>query len=117
LKKLGEVSEETKSDIARAFEDAAIEVLMSKTREALKQFDEARTLIVGGGVSANAHLRKEVESLKSGFPHLDIRLPEKSLTTDNAVMIGIAAYINIEGGVKQQDAAIEAHGNLALTRS
>ena len=117
LKAMDKINEETKKEVARAFEDAAVEVLVDKTRQALSKLNETKTLILAGGVSSNSHLRKELEEMmKNEFPNIQLRIPEKSLTTDNAIMIGIAAFIKIDrkpetlGG----GSAIKARGNLAL---
>lgn len=82
-----------KEEVARAFEDAAIEVLIAKTRKALDTLLEIKTLIVAGGVSANTFLSSELKKLTEEFPQIELLIPDKLLTTDNAVMIGIAGYI------------------------
>lgn len=117
-KELGTLSEEMKEDIARAFEDAAIEVLISKTRTALEESDvEIRSLIIGGGVAASPYLRSELEKLMSEFPHIKLMMPERTLTTDNAVMIGIAAYIQVSTYPELLDkpGEIIARGNQSIS--
>src|SRR3989344_3813908 len=114
----GKASEEFKQDLARAFEDAAVEVLVKKTRKALEELDsDIKTLIVAGGVSANRRLSHEIKKLTSQFSHLTLRLPDKALTTDNAIMIGIAGFISISTnpGLLRNQAAIKASGNLTLS--
>ncbi|OHA91931.1 MAG: tRNA (adenosine(37)-N6)-threonylcarbamoyltransferase complex transferase subunit TsaD [Candidatus Zambryskibacteria bacterium RIFCSPLOWO2_02_FULL_51_21] len=118
IRDLGELSEELKEDIARAFEDAAIEVLVEKTRKALETTDEdIKTLIVAGGVSANKLLGEKIAELAAGFPGLILRLPERSFTTDNAVMIGIAAYIEASKNpsILKSSQDIKASGNLSIS--
>ncbi|MDB5194342.1 MAG: hypothetical protein JWN50_356 [Parcubacteria group bacterium] len=113
-KELGTMSEETREDIARAFEDAAIGILVEKTRMALEA-NEAKSLIVGGGVSANTYLQSELKKLMENFPETSLLFPERTLTTDNAVMIGIAAYIEYEKhNEKLPSARILAEGNLSF---
>ncbi|MEX2014186.1 MAG: tRNA (adenosine(37)-N6)-threonylcarbamoyltransferase complex transferase subunit TsaD [Parcubacteria group bacterium] len=109
--------EEFKEDVARAFEDAAIEVLTEKTRRAIvKLGGEIKTLIVGGGVSANLHLSRELEKLADEFPNLTLRIPKGLLTMDNAIMIGIAAFIKIKlnPAVLENQMPIKANGNLSI---
>ena len=109
--------DEFKEDMARAFEDAAIEVLVEKTRRALLKLDrEVKTLIVAGGVSANLHLSRELNKLTNEFPNTNLCLPTKSLTTDNAIMIGIAAFIKIsrKPEILKDKIPIIARGNLSL---
>jgi len=110
------ITPETQKETARAFEDAAIEVLITKTEKALEKYG-VNTLIVAGGVSGNTHLRNELEKIRTKNQDLNILLPEKSLTTDNAVMIGITAYINLLKNPKliKESIDIKAQGNLSLS--
>lgn len=110
--------EEFKEDMARAFEDAAIEVLISKTRTALEEsHEEIKTLIVGGGVAASPYLRTELNKLMQEFPQTNLLMPEKSLTTDNAVMIGIAAYVEVatDPSILERLGEIIAKGNKSIS--
>jgi len=108
VKRLGELSEQDKADIAREFEDACIEVLVEKTIRAAKEHG-ASTLVVGGGVSANVRLR---ETLLSTFgeklPHIPVSVPPSSLSTDNALMIAIAAFFSEK---RAKPEALRATGN------
>ena len=94
-------------EIAREFEDAVIETLISKTKKLSRKcqrapfwdkgsskvpFDTVKTLIIGG-VIANKALRENFLNLKKDYPTLEILIPEKSLTTDNATMIVASGYI------------------------
>jgi len=106
-----------KEDMARAFEDAAVEVLVEKTRRALLELGgEAKTLIVAGGVSANLHLSRELKKLVGEFHAVTLSMPSRLLTTDNAIMIGIAAFIRLsrEPEVLRSQIAIRADGNLSI---
>ncbi|MBX4181387.1 tRNA (adenosine(37)-N6)-threonylcarbamoyltransferase complex transferase subunit TsaD [Candidatus Parcubacteria bacterium] len=117
IKAEGRSDDEFKEDVAREFENAAIEVLISKTRKALlDEAGEAKTLIVAGGVAANAHLNAEVHKLIQEFPDLTLKLPERSLATDNAVMIGIAGFIRVQNDldILNTQSEIRARGNLTL---
>ena len=68
---------EIKKEIALEFENAAIETLVYKTKKAIEKY-KVKTLIVAGGVSANKHLKKEIQKLpKQGFGNLNILFPEK----------------------------------------
>lgn len=108
-----ELTEEQKNEAARAFEDSAIGVLVEKTKRALDEF-YPKTLIVAGGVSLNTHLRRELKKLSLEFHELILRIPEPSLTTDNAVMIAIAGYIKIKTGYKTKNEKLKARGNLTF---
>lgn len=111
-KDLGELDDKTREKLARAFEDAAIEPLIKKTRIACEE-KGAKSLIVGGGVSANKYLRENLISLSEELA-LDLRLPPMELSTDNAVMIGIAAYVNLKTQKAKIPETLKAQGNLLL---
>ncbi len=87
-----------KAEIALAFEEAVSDVLTQKTLKAAKKFG-AKTITLTGGVSANKRLR---DSLRSSCEknNLEFLVPPMELCTDNAAMIGIAAYMNLRKGVK-----------------
>lgn len=106
------LSELEKEQLARAFEDAAADVLWKKTSKALDE-SGAETLVLGGGVSANIHIRREfTNSIKDEHPQVSLRIPEGELTTDNAVMIGIAGYYR---ALKKEFATdFVANGNQSL---
>ena len=76
--------------IAREFEDAVVEVLTKKTLKAVKKFS-VKSLLMGGGVSANLHLR---ETLGRECEKVNVKFyaPPLRLCTDNAVYIASAAY-------------------------
>ena len=117
LKAENRFDEKFKKEMARAFEDAAVEVLVDKTRRALHELEgKVQTLIVAGGVSANLHLARELKKLSGEFPDIKLCLPTKSLTTDNAIMIAIAAFIKIsqKPEILKETRPITAQGNLSL---
>lgn len=78
-------------DIARSFQDCVTSHLVDKTKKALLKYN-LKTFIISGGVASNTHIR---ESLKSMCESIDVQMymPEKKYCTDNAAMIGAAAYI------------------------
>ena len=75
-------------DLARCFQDAALQVLVSKTIRAAKAYD-VKEIIVAGGVSANSALR---EKLKEESP-IKVLFPPMKYCTDNAAMIASAGSI------------------------
>ena len=101
-----------KSEIALEFENAAVEVLVHKTKKALEK-SGAKTIIVAGGVSANKHLKKEI---KKKIKDAEIIFPDKKLATDNSVMIGVVGYMHYANKKKKfsPKASIKAVGNLKL---
>jgi len=97
--------------VAREFEDAVIETLISKTKKALDKY-LPKTLIIGGGVIANKALREKFLELKKYYPEIEILIPEKSLTTDNATMIAASGFI--EHLRKNNSQNLKAQGNLDI---
>lgn len=113
VQKLGNLNDDTKANIAYEFENACVDVLIHKTKKAIEHFG-VETLIIGGGVSANKHLRSSLETMTTDL-HIDLHIPDKKLSTDNAIMIGIAGYLNVfkkKKIVNQKN--IKAEGHLSL---
>jgi N6-L-threonylcarbamoyladenine synthase len=114
LKKQDGISGEDKKRIALEFENAVSEVLWKKTARALEQTN-AKTLVLGGGVSANTHIRRVfTENIEKDFSEVSLRIPSAELTTDNAVMIALAGYYHAARGDFADPAALSANGNSAL---
>ena len=84
------------ADLARAFVDAIVEVLVAKCARAVEMTGITR-LVVAGGVGANRQLRAALnaEGARRGF---DVYYPEAELCTDNGAMIAFAAAFRIESG-------------------
>jgi len=77
-------------DIAASYQEAICGHLASRIRLAVNKFKEVKEIHLVGGVSANTRLR---EIVISGFKTMQVRTPVKlSYCTDNAAMIGCAAY-------------------------
>lgn len=77
-------------DVAASFQASVIDVLTEKTFQALEEYhiDE---LIVCGGVAANRGLRSRLEEM-ANHRNVHLHIPPLQLCTDNAAMIGAAAY-------------------------
>ena len=112
-------NDKMKQAIALEFENAAVECLVHKTLRATEKY-KIKTLIVGGGVSANLYLRNEITRLRQGFgrarKNLKILFPAPELTGDNSLMIGIAGYVNYLKNRRKTPTprSIKAIGNLRL---
>jgi N6-L-threonylcarbamoyladenine synthase len=116
VKSLGVLSETQKKDIARAFEDASIAVLVHKTLRAAKEFG-AETIVVGGGVSANVRLKDVLtDETAREIPHVTVYFPPRALSTDNALMIAIAAAGKM-GCTPPPLETIVANGNWRITQN
>ena len=78
------------NDLARSFQDVAIDQLCRKTELAIKKYD-IKNMIIAGGVSANKYLRSEIKKVTDIY-NVDLSVPSFVYCTDNAAMIGAAAY-------------------------
>jgi len=108
-----DLDEEKKARMSREFEDTVVEILLRKTKKAIQE-NEVKTLIIGGGVIANKEIRKAFQKF-SKKTDLNLLIPEQSLTTDNAVMIGMAGYFRaLESPAGVDLEKIKAEGNLKL---
>jgi N6-L-threonylcarbamoyladenine synthase len=114
VKKLPELTEELKMEIACEFENAVVDVLLAKTKKAVEHYGP-KIIAVGGGVIANELIRTSLKALTESYADLKLYTPHLSLTTDNAIMIALAGYIR-----RQQKTGltpythVAAHGNLRL---
>ncbi len=78
------------NDLARSFQDVAIDQLCRKTELAIKKYD-IKNMIIAGGVSANKYLRQEIKKVTDKY-NVELSVPSFVYCTDNAAMIGAAAY-------------------------
>ena len=79
-----------KQDLACSFQTVATDQLVRKLELAIKETN-IKNIIVAGGVSANKYIRQEVSKLAEKY-HAQISVPKLLYCTDNAAMIGAAAY-------------------------
>jgi tRNA N6-adenosine threonylcarbamoyltransferase len=86
------------ADLARAFVDAVVEVLVAKCLKALESTG-LTNLVVAGGVGANKQLRASLdgEAKRHGF---EVFYPEPELCTDNGAMIAFAAALRLKTGLR-----------------
>ncbi len=108
IRDIGKLNDKIKMAIAKEFEDSVVEVLTTKTMSAVEKYG-VKTLIVAGGVSANKQLKK-IFTKKAKNEKIKLLFPGKKLSTDNAVMIGVAGYFRR----KTKHKAIKANGGLSL---
>ncbi len=108
-------SERYKADIAASFQQAVIDVLISKTIKAAKKY-KVKNIILGGGVTANKELRKQFKkAVKKNIPAVGFCVPPLKLTGDNATMIAVAAYYHILNKKNIRDwKSVKANANLKL---
>jgi N6-L-threonylcarbamoyladenine synthase len=92
----GELTEQDKADIARAFEDAVVSTLVIKCRRALKQ-EGLKTLVMAGGVSANSSLRAGLKRALAK-ERAQVFYPAPLFCTDNGAMIAYAGAQRLQAG-------------------
>ncbi len=82
-----------KSDLAASVQAAIVETLITKFKKAIVRY-KPKTIMLGGGVAANALLRERFQILATKFK-IPGTIPAFEFCTDNAAMIGLAAYYKI----------------------
>jgi N6-L-threonylcarbamoyladenine synthase len=98
------------ADVARAFVDAIVEVLVAKCARAVESTGLTQ-LVVAGGVGANAQLRAalDAEAARRGF---DVFYPEPELCTDNGAMIAFAAAYRLKNGARSHSFTVKPRWDL-----
>ncbi|WP_416427175.1 tRNA (adenosine(37)-N6)-threonylcarbamoyltransferase complex transferase subunit TsaD [Pseudomonas sp. App30] len=92
----GDDSDQTRSDISLAFQQAVVDTLTIKCRRALKQTGLSR-LVIAGGVSANKALRESLDSMLGEF-NGKVFYARPQFCTDNGAMIAYAGCQRLQAG-------------------
>ncbi len=102
------------ADVARAFQDAIVDVLVAKCTLAMETTGLTR-LVVAGGVGANRQLRAALDA-QAGQRGFDVYYPAPELCTDNGAMIALAAALRLQAAApaKQPRAAFTVRPRWAL---
>lgn len=99
-------------DIAASFQEAVIDVLVTKTVDVARNY-KAKHIIIAGGVAANKLLRKTVQE-RSTIP---VSYPPLALCTDNAAMIASCGYFRLkQGRIASWDLDVEPNARLGHLR-
>lgn len=104
-------SDQTRADIACAFEDAVVDTLTIKCKRALSQTGY-RQLVVAGGVGANRKLRNALKELGATL-NAEVFYPRLEFCTDNGAMIAMAGCLRLQAG-QSQSLAIDAKARWSL---
>ena len=109
-----EMTDAFKTEVAYEFENACADVLVAKTMRAIEEFG-VQTVLVGGGVSANTHIRASLaDAIKNYGYGTKLLIPPTELATDNALMIALAGYFRAERKEFAELDSVIARGNLKL---
>lgn len=113
-KKIANKTDEYKKTMAVEVQQAIIDVLIKKTMKAVRDYN-AKSLILGGGVSANRELRAQFKSkIQSSNSKIDFLIPPAHLSTDNGLMCAVTGFYNKKNTVDWKK--IQADGNLRIAR-
>ena len=96
-------SDATRADIARGFEDAVVDTLAIKCQRALDAAG-CETLVVAGGVGANARLRAKLAEMATQRGGR-VCFPRPAFCTDNGAMIAFAGALRLQAG-QHEDASV-----------
>ncbi|MDE5285386.1 MAG: tRNA (adenosine(37)-N6)-threonylcarbamoyltransferase complex transferase subunit TsaD, partial [Buchnera aphidicola] len=99
--KKSSLSVQEKADIARAFEDSVIDILLIKSRKALKMTG-CKNLVIAGGVSSNNLLRTKARNMMLNDFYGNIFFAAPDLCTDNGAMIAYLGFLRHKEAVKNQ---------------
>lgn len=101
LKAQKKLSRQDKAEICSAFQEAVCDVLVDKSLRACRDY-RTKTLLVGGGVSANTRLREKLrKSSKRGSQPVSVHFPSMRLAADNAIMIAALGQVMFRHRRKQ----------------
>lgn len=84
-------------DMCKSFQDRVVHVIVKKTMKAIQKYG-VKNLLLAGGVAANSYLREKLSEATS-LENINFRYPRIEYCTDNAAMIGAAAYYAYQKGI------------------
>jgi N6-L-threonylcarbamoyladenine synthase len=105
-RKAGEMDGRFKADVAHAFQDALVDVLVKKSFAALKHTG-MRRLVVAGGVGANRPLRQALDAAAKR-ENARVYYPALEFCTDNGAMIAFAGAMRLKAGAVPHPAGVFA---------
>ncbi|MFH1643246.1 MAG: tRNA (adenosine(37)-N6)-threonylcarbamoyltransferase complex transferase subunit TsaD [Patescibacteria group bacterium] len=104
-----QTSEKYIQEISKEIQNSVLDVLIKKTIQAAENYS-VRSIILGGGVTANKALRKRFK-YEAKLLKIKLLIPKKKLSTDNAVMVALMGYFKSKTKFSRK---IEAKSNLRI---
>ncbi|PPI88512.1 tRNA (adenosine(37)-N6)-threonylcarbamoyltransferase complex transferase subunit TsaD [Candidatus Pantoea edessiphila] len=104
---------QTRCDIAHAFEEAVVDTLLIKCKNAL-DYTGLKRLVIAGGVSANCTLRKKMLNMGENY-NIKIFHSRPEFCTDNGAMIAYVGMLRINSSSNQDDLSINVRPRWSLT--
>jgi len=103
-----------KADVAASFQEAVVDVLITKSLAACKESGIDK-LIIAGGVAANHRLR-ELAKQRCESAMVELRIPPANLCTDNGAMVAALGSMAINEGVAASEIGISADSAAPVTQ-
>lgn len=85
------------NDMCNSFQERVVKVLVKKTKKAIREYN-VKNLVLAGGVAANSYLREKLTEM-ANEENINFSYPSINYCTDNATMIGSAAYYAYKKGI------------------
>jgi len=111
---LKEVPSARKADVAASFQEAIVDVLLTKALRACKETG-IEALIIAGGVAANSRLRQSATE-RCQSAGVELRTPPISLCTDNGAMVAAMTSLAVSGGIAPSHIGFPTLSTVALTQ-
>ena len=108
----GKLDEQTRCDIAHAFQQAVVDTIRIKCKRALQQTGYKR-LVMAGGVSANKQLRADLAEMMKSLGG-EVYYPRPQFCTDNGAMIAYTGFLRLKHG-EQTDLSVSVKPRWAMT--
>ena len=103
--------EKEKENISSSFQQAVIDVVIKKTINAINQYD-AKSIVIGGGVSANTQLREQLKIAVQNTTRSTLYVPKIHLAGDNAAMIASSGALeHIHNKITHNPLTLEVDAN------
>ena len=99
-------------DLACSFQTAVVEVLISKTKKAIKNLG-IKQLILAGGVAGNSELRQQILNLEEEL-NIEVLIPQMAYCSDNAAMMGAVGYFYYKNKIFTDPLTLNAKSTLDL---